>query len=126
MLHWPQNPEDALVKFFLDTANLDELKKGASWGILDGVTTNPSLIAKDGHPIAVQEKRITEIVNGDISAEVVSTESAAMIREGKELAKIHNNSVVKCPLTREGIVATKALSSEGIRVNVTLCFSASQ
>ena len=111
------------MKFFLDTANLDELKKGASWGILDGVTTNPSLIAKEGRPIEDQIRLICDIVDGDISAEVVSTESSAMVTEGRKLAKIHKNIVVKCPLTRDGIVATKALSSEGIRVNVTLCFS---
>jgi len=114
------------VKFFLDTANLDELRKGAAWGIVDGVTTNPSLIAKEGRPIEEQVRLICGIVDGDISAEVVSTEASAMIREGRELAKIHKNIVVKCPLTRDGIMATKALSGEGIRVNVTLCFSANQ
>jgi len=114
------------VKFFLDTANLDELKKGASWGILDGVTTNPSLIAKEGRPIEEQVRLICEIVDGDISAEVVATEAAAMIREGRNLAKIHKNIVVKCPLTRDGVVACSALSKEGIRVNVTLCFTATQ
>jgi len=114
------------VKFFLDTANLDELKKGASWGIVDGVTTNPSLIAKEGRPIEEQVRMICDIVDGDISAEVVSTEAPAMIKEGRELAKIHRNIVVKCPLTREGIKATSALSKEGTRVNVTLCFSAAQ
>ncbi len=114
------------MKFFLDTANLDELKKGASWGIVDGVTTNPSLIAKEGKPLAEQVRLICDIVDGDISAEVVSTEASTMIREGKGLTKIHKNIVVKCPLTRDGIMATKALSSEGIRVNVTLCFSATQ
>jgi transaldolase len=114
------------VKFFLDTANLDEIRKGADWGIVDGVTTNPSLIAKEGRPIAEQIRRICDIVDGDISAEVVSTESSAMIKEGRELAKLHKNVVVKCPLIREGIKATAALSKEGIRVNVTLCFSAAQ
>ena len=114
------------MKFFLDTANLDELKKGASWGIVDGVTTNPSLIAKEGRPIEEQVRMICDIVDGDISAEVVSTESGAMISEGLKLAKIHKNIVVKCPLTRDGIKATSALSKEGIRVNVTLCFSAGQ
>jgi transaldolase len=114
------------VKFFLDTANLDELQKGASWGILDGVTTNPSLIAKEGRPLEEQVRLICGIVDGDISAEVVSTEASAMIEEGRELARIHKNIVVKCPLTREGIRATSALSKEGIRVNVTLCFSAGQ
>jgi transaldolase len=114
------------VKFFLDTANLDELKKGSAWGIVDGVTTNPSLIAKEGRPFEEHIREICTIVNGDISAEVVSTTSAEMIQDGRKLAKIHPNVVVKCPLTRDGIVATKALSGEGIRVNVTLCFSANQ
>src|SRR5215510_6099218 len=114
------------MKFFLDTANLDELKKGASWGIVDGVTTNPSLIAKEGRPIEDQVRLICDIVDGDISAEVVSTEASTMIREGHQLAKIHKNIVVKCPLTRDGIVATSALSKDGIRVNVTLCFTAGQ
>lgn len=114
------------MKFFLDTANLDELKKGASWGIVDGVTTNPSLIAKEGKPMAEQIRAICDIVDGDISAEVVATEAQAMIREGRELARIHKNIVVKCPLTREGIKATSALSKDGLRVNVTLCFSAGQ
>ena len=110
----------------MDTANLDELKKGAAWGIVDGVTTNPSLIAKEGRELSEQIRLICDIVDGDISAEVVQTEANAMIREGRELAKIHKNVVVKCPLTRDGIKATSALSKEGIRVNVTLCFSAGQ
>jgi len=114
------------MKFFLDTANLDELKKGAAWGIVDGVTTNPSLIAKEGRPIAEQIRLICDIVDGDISAEVVATEAKEMIREGRELARLHKNVVVKCPLTRDGIKATAALSKEGLRVNVTLCFSAGQ
>lgn len=114
------------MKFFLDTANLDEIKKGAAWGIVDGVTTNPSLIAKEGRDIAEQIRLICDIVDGDISAEVVQTEANAMIREGRELAKLHKNVVVKCPLTRDGIKATSTLSKEGIRVNVTLCFSAGQ
>src|SRR5579864_7716224 len=114
------------MKIFLDTANLDELKKGAAWGVVDGVTTNPSLIAKEGRPMADQVRMICDIVDGDISAEVVATETKEMLREGRELARIHKNIVVKCPLTRDGIRATKALSQEGIRVNVTLCFSAGQ
>jgi len=114
------------MKFFLDTANLDELKKGAGWGIVDGVTTNPSLIAKEGRPLEDQVRLICDIVDGDISAEVVSTEANGMITEGRGLAKIHKNIVVKCPLTRDGIKATSVLSKEGIRVNVTLCFSAGQ
>ena len=114
------------MKFFLDTANLDELKRGAVWGIVDGVTTNPTLIAKEGRPIEEQIRLICGIVDGDISAEVVSTEAAVMVKEGRKLAAIHKNVVVKCPLTRDGIEATSELSKEGIRVNVTLCFSAGQ
>lgn len=114
------------MKFFLDTANLDELKKAAAWGIVDGVTTNPSLIAKEGRPIAEQIRRICDIIDGDISAEVVATDADAMVREGRELARIHKNVVIKCPLIREGIKATSTLSREGFRVNVTLCFSAAQ
>lgn len=114
------------MKFFLDTANLDELNKGAGWGIVDGVTTNPTLIAKEGRPLEEQVRKICDIVDGDISAEVVATEYSAMLQEGKKLAKIHKNIVVKCPLTRDGIKATSALSKEGIRVNVTLCFSPGQ
>ena len=114
------------MKFFLDTANLDELKKAAAWGIVDGVTTNPTLIAKEGRPIEEQIRMICDIVDGDISAEVVSTNADQMVREGRELARIHKNVVVKAPLTREGIKATSVLSKEGIRVNVTLCFSAGQ
>jgi len=114
------------MKIFLDTANLDELRTAAAWGIVDGVTTNPSLIAKEGNPQHEQIQAICKIVDGDISAEVVSTNADEMIREGRELAKIHDNVVVKCPLIRDGIRATKALASEGIRVNVTLCFSATQ
>jgi transaldolase len=114
------------VKFFLDTANLDDIRKAADWGILEGVTTNPTSIAKEGQPIAEQIRRICDIVDGDISAEVVSTDAAAMIREGRELSRIHKNVVVKCPLIRDGIKATAALSKEGIRVNVTLCFTPAQ
>lgn len=114
------------MKFFLDTANLDEIKKGAAWGILDGVTTNPTLIAKEGVPIEEQVRKITDIVNGDISAEVVSTNSKEMIEEGRRLSKIHKNIVVKIPLIQEGIVAVSALAKEGIRTNVTLCFNPAQ
>lgn len=114
------------MQFFLDSANLDELKKASAWGIIDGVTTNPSLIAKEGNPIAEQIRKICEIVDGDVSAEVVATDAQGMLREGRELAKIHENVVVKCPLTREGIIATSQFAKEGIRVNVTLCFSAAQ
>ena len=114
------------MKIFLDTANLEELKKGAAWGIVDGVTTNPTLIAREGRPIEEQISKICEIVDGDISAEVVGTVADEMIREGRLLAKIHKNVVVKVPLTRDGIRACSTLSKEGIRLNVTLCFTAAQ
>lgn len=114
------------MKIFLDTANLEELKQGAAWGIVDGVTTNPTLIAKEGVAIEEQIRRICAIVDGDISAEVVATEANAMIQEGRGLAKIHQNVVVKLPLTRDGIRACSTLSKDGIRTNVTLCFSAAQ
>lgn len=114
------------MKFFLDTANLDELKAGARWGIVDGVTTNPSLIAKEGVAIEEQIRKICDIIDGDISAEVVATDSDQMLVEGRKLARIHKNVVVKVPLTRDGIRACSIFSREGIRVNVTLCFSAGQ
>ncbi len=114
------------MKLFLDTANMDELRRGAAWGVVDGVTTNPSLIAKEGSPMAEQIRQISELIGGDVSAEVVATEARAMLEEGRKLAAIHPNVVVKCPLTRDGIQATASLTREGIRVNVTLCFSAGQ
>ena len=114
------------MKFFIDTANLDELKQCAAWGIVDGVTTNPSLIAKEGHPMEDQIRRICDIIDGDVSAEVISLTHQEMVNEGRRLAAIHNNVVIKCPLTREGIIATNILAAEGYRVNVTLCFSAAQ
>ncbi len=114
------------MKFFLDTANLDELKAGARLGIVDGVTSNPSLIAKEGVPIEEQIRKICEIVDGDVSAEVVATNADDMLTEGRKLARIHKNVVVKVPLTRDGIRACSIFSREGIRVNVTLCFSAAQ
>lgn len=114
------------MRFFLDTANLDELRAGAKWGIVDGVTTNPSLIAKEGITIEEQVRRICEIIDGDISAEVIALDTDGMLVEGRKLAKIHKNIVVKVPLTRDGIRACSIFSQEGIRVNVTLCFSAGQ
>lgn len=114
------------MKFFLDTANLDELKAGARWGIIDGVTTNPSLIAKEGIAIEDQIRKICDIIDGDISAEVVATDADGMLAQGRKLAKIHKNVVVKVPLTRDGIRACSIFHKEGIRVNVTLCFSAGQ
>jgi transaldolase len=114
------------MKFFLDTANVKEIQEAAGLGVLDGVTTNPSLVVKEGRSFKEMLQEICKIVDGPISAEVVSVEAASMVKEGKELAKIHKNIVVKCPLIPEGIKATKQLSSEGIRVNVTLCFSPTQ
>jgi transaldolase len=114
------------MKFFLDTANVKEIYEAASLGMLDGVTTNPSLVVKEGRSFKEMLQEICKIVDGPISAEVVSVEADAMVKEGRELAKIHKNIVVKCPLIPEGIKATKKLSSEGIRVNVTLCFSPTQ
>ena len=114
------------MKLFLDTANLDEIRKGAGWGVVDGVTTNPSLIAKEGRPLEEQIRKIAEIVDGDISAEVIATTRDEMLIEGRRLALIHKNVVVKVPLTRDGIAATSILSKEGIRLNVTLCFSPAQ
>ncbi|MBM3727072.1 MAG: fructose-6-phosphate aldolase [Acidobacteria bacterium] len=114
------------MKIFLDTANLDELKKGAEWGIVDGVTTNPTLIAREGRDIKEQVRMICDIVDGDISAEVVALDAENMVREGRELARIHPNIVVKLPLTRDGIKACSTLSKDNIRTNVTLCFTAGQ
>jgi len=114
------------MKFFLDTANIEELKTAARWGIIDGVTTNPSLIAKEGVPLEDQIRRICDVIDGDVSAEVVTTDSDEMVVQGRKLAEIHKNVVVKVPLTRDGIRACSLLSGEGIRVNVTLCFSAGQ
>jgi len=114
------------MKFFLDSANLAELKRASHLGIIDGVTTNPSLIAKEGVPVEEQVRKICDIIDGDVSAEVVSTSAKEMIEEGRRLSKIHKNVVVKVPMVAEGIKATGALSKEGIRTNVTLCFSAAQ
>ena len=114
------------MKFFLDTANLNEIREAAATGVLDGITTNPTLISKEGNSFEDQLLKICALVDGPISAETVSPEAAAMVDEGRHLAKLHRNIVVKCPMTREGLKATKALSAEGIRVNVTLVFSATQ
>jgi len=116
------------MKFFLDSANLDEIKEIAATGILDGITTNPSLVSNEGEQKGFQElvKEICEIVQGPVSAEVISTEFKKMVKEAEELAKIHKYIVVKMPLTEDGIKATKYVSDNGINVNVTLVFSASQ
>ena len=114
------------MKFFLDTANLDEIREATSTGILDGITTNPSLIAKEGNSFEDQLLKICSIVDGPVSAEAVSRDAEGMVQEGRSLASIHANIVVKCPFTLEGLKATKALSDDNIRVNVTLIFSAPQ
>jgi transaldolase len=114
------------MKFFLDTANLDELKHASNWGIIDGVTTNPSLIAKEGVPLEDQLRRICDLIDGDVSAPVTSTTAKEIIPEARRLSRIHKNVVVKVAVTQEGISAVSALSKEGVRTNVTLCFSPSQ
>ena len=114
------------MMLFLDTGNTKEIREAASWGVLDGITTNPSLVAKEGRSFKDLLKEICSIVDGPISAEVVSVEAEAMIKEGKDLATVHKNIVVKVPLIPEGLKACKALTAAGIRVNVTLCFSPTQ
>jgi transaldolase len=114
------------MKIFIDTANLDMIREINSWGILDGVTTNPSLIAKEGVDVRTRVKEIAEIVDGPVSAEIMSTTAPEMIAEGREVAKIHPNINIKLPMCVETLKATKVLSSEGIKVNVTLIFSAQQ
>ena len=113
------------MQFFLDTADLDSIKKYAAWGIVDGVTTNPSIIAKEGVNLEERIKAIAEIVDGPISAEVVSTTAEEMITEGRKIAAWHKNVYVKVPMTSEGLKAVKVFSAEGIHTNVTLVFSAS-
>ena len=114
------------MKFFLDTANLDEIRDAASTGVLDGVTTNPTLISKEGNTFEDQLLKVCALVNGPVSAETVSRDPGGMVEEGRHLAKLHPNIVVKCPMTKEGLKATKTLTDYGIRVNVTLVFSAPQ
>ena len=114
------------MKFFLDTANIDEIKQAHSWGLVDGITTNPSLIAKEQGEFKDIIKNISEIVDGPISAEALSDDWEDMCKEGRELAKIHKNIVIKLPFTKDGVKATQILASEGIKVNVTLVFDAIQ
>jgi transaldolase len=114
------------MKFFLDSANLDEIRLASRLGIIDGITTNPSLIAKEGRILHEQIAAICDLFEGPVSAEVVETDARAMVQEGRSLARVHSNVIVKCPLTRDGIEACSRLTKEGIRVNVTLCFSAAQ
>lgn len=114
------------MKFFVDTADVEAIRDLADTGLVDGVTTNPSLIAKSGRDFVEVVKEICDIVDGPISAEVTATEYDAMIAEGRKLAEIHKNITVKVPLTRDGLKTCKTLSEEGTMVNVTLCFSANQ
>jgi len=114
------------MQIFLDTADVKEIRELASLGLVDGVTTNPSLIAKEGRPFRTIVDEILQIVDGPVNLEVVSTEAQGMMAEGRDLAKIHANVVVKIPLIAEGLKAVKQLTLEGIKTNVTLCFSASQ
>ena len=114
------------MKLFIDTADVGEIREAHSWGILDGVTTNPSLVAKTGREFETVLREICGIVDGPVSAEVVSTDAPGMLEEGERLARIHRNIVVKCPLTPAGLKATRLLTDRSIRVNVTLVFSPAQ
>jgi transaldolase len=111
------------MKFFIDTANLDEIKTADEWGLVDGVTTNPSLVAKEKRPFKKIVEEICSIIDGPVSAEAISLDSKGLIAEARELSKIHRNIVVKVPMTLEGLRAVKTVSKEGIRTNVTLVFS---
>ncbi|MGQ9644063.1 MAG: fructose-6-phosphate aldolase [Ignavibacterium sp.] len=114
------------MKFFIDTANINEIKEAAALGILDGVTTNPSLVSKEGKDFRKLLDEILAIVDGPVSAEVISTDYDGILKEARDYASIHHNIVVKVPLIKEGLKAVKTLSAEGIKTNVTLCFSPSQ
>jgi len=114
------------MKFFIDTANIDEIKKGVEMGMVDGVTTNPSLVAKEDKPFEEIIKEICTIVDGPVNAEVVSLDAEGMIKEAKELVKIDDNIVIKVPMIVEGLKAVKRLAAEGIKTNVTLIFSSAQ
>ena len=114
------------MKIFLDTANVEHIREAASWGIIDGVTTNPTLIAREGRDFKEVVEEICGIVDGPISAEVVSEDADGMVREAEPLTRIHKNIAIKIPMTAEGLKATKVLSEKGVKVNVTLVFSASQ
>lgn len=114
------------MKLFIDTANVDEIRKASEWGVLAGATTNPSLIAKEGRELTEVIKEITAIVNGPISAEVIGLEAEQMVKEGEYLASLSENIVIKVPMTSEGLKAVSVLSKKGIKTNVTLVFSANQ
>jgi len=111
------------MKFFIDTANIEEIKKAGELGMVDGVTTNPSLVAKEGREFKGLIREICDLVEGPVSAEVISLDAAGMVRESRDLSEIAENIVIKIPLIEEGLKATKILAGEGIKVNVTLCFS---
>ena len=114
------------MKIFIDTANVKEIKEAASLGLIDGVTTNPTLMAKEGRNPEQVLKEICDLVSGPVSAEVISLDSAGMVNEARQLAKLAKNIVIKVPLTKEGLKAVKILSAEGVKTNVTFCFSAAQ
>jgi transaldolase len=114
------------MKFFLDTANIDEIRNAVEYGLIDGVTTNPSLVSKEGRSFKDILLEITQIVDGPISAEVLSTDAAGMLREAYDLAKLHKNIVIKIPMIKEGMKALKQLTRDGIKTNVTLIFSSNQ
>lgn len=114
------------MKLFIDTANIDEIKEINEWGVICGVTTNPSLIAKEGRIFEEVVKEIADIIDGPISAEVISLDKEGMLKEARELAKIHSNIIIKLPMTKEGLKAVKVLTAEDIKTNVTLVFSANQ
>lgn len=114
------------LRIFLDTANIEEIKAAAELGIISGVTTNPTLVAREGRPLHQVIEEICQLVDGPVSAEVISQDAPGMLKEAKELSSIHPNVVIKIPMTAEGLKAVKALSGEGIKTNVTLIFSANQ
>jgi transaldolase len=121
-----EEPKKKKFQIFLDTANVEEIKKAHSWGIIDGVTTNPTLVSKTGRSFRECIDEIVSIIDGPISVEVVSQDAEGMVKEARDLAKIHENIVIKIPITPEGLKAIKVLSGEGIKTNATLCFSANQ
>ena len=122
----PEKPKKKKFQIFLDTADVEQIRKAHSWGVIDGVTTNPTLVYRTGRSFKECIHEIVSIVDGPISAEVVSLDAEGMIKEARELSKIHKNIVVKIPITPEGLKAIKVLSKEGIKTNATLCFSANQ
>ncbi|MEN6373075.1 MAG: fructose-6-phosphate aldolase [Armatimonadota bacterium] len=114
------------MKFFVDTANVENIRKACSWGVVDGVTTNPTLVAKEGRDFKKTILEICSIINGPVSAEAVSLDAEGMVREAREIVEWHENIVIKIPMTKDGMVAVRKLSDEGIRTNVTLIFSLNQ